>query len=73
MHREYRYCRKEYNWYVFIVGGQREDSRLIRLDFGASLSNNSPVVITLEMPVTIWITPKIFISSTNRATGQVLP
>jgi gliding motility-associated-like protein len=36
------------NWYVFIVGGQREDSKLIRLDFGVSLSNNSPVVNDLD-------------------------
>ncbi len=35
------------NWYVFIVGGQREESRLVRLDFGPSLSNNSPVVNNL--------------------------
>lgn len=28
------------NWYAFIVGGQREESRLVRLDFGNSLSNN---------------------------------
>ncbi len=27
------------SWYVFIVGGQRETSRLVRLDFGTSLSN----------------------------------
>ena len=26
------------HWYVFIVGGQREESALIRLDFGNSLS-----------------------------------
>jgi gliding motility-associated-like protein len=35
------------NWYVFIVGGQREDSRLIRLNFGTSLSNDSPTVSNL--------------------------
>jgi gliding motility-associated-like protein len=35
------------NWYVFIVGGQREESALIRLDFGNSLSNNSPVITNL--------------------------
>jgi gliding motility-associated-like protein len=35
------------NWYVFMVGGQREDSRLIRLDFEVSLSNNSPVATNL--------------------------
>ena len=38
------------NWYVFIVGGQREESALIRLDFGPSLSNNSPVVHNLGNP-----------------------
>ncbi len=27
------------NWYVFLVGGQRNDSRLVRLDFGNALSN----------------------------------
>jgi gliding motility-associated-like protein len=35
------------NWYVFIVGGQREDSRLVRLNFGSSLMNNSPVITNL--------------------------
>jgi gliding motility-associated-like protein len=35
------------NWHVFIVGGQREESRLIRLDFGTSLMNNAPVVTNL--------------------------
>ena len=34
-------------WYVFVVGGQREDSRLVRLDFGPSLSNDNPVAINL--------------------------
>lgn len=34
-------------WYVFIVGGQREDSRLVRLEFGTSLSGNSPAVTNL--------------------------
>ena len=38
------------NWYVFIVGGQREESALIRLDFGSSLSNNSPTVNSLGNP-----------------------
>lgn len=28
------------NWYAFIVGGQRDESRLVRLDFGSTLSNN---------------------------------
>jgi gliding motility-associated-like protein len=31
------------NWYVFVVGGQREESRLVRLAFGNSLDND-PVV-----------------------------
>jgi gliding motility-associated-like protein len=35
------------NWYVFIAGGQREDSKLVRLDFGSSLSNNTPAVVDL--------------------------
>ena len=34
------------NWYVFVVGGQRADSRLVRLDFGNSLSN-TPVAENL--------------------------
>jgi gliding motility-associated-like protein len=34
------------NWYVFVVGGQRGDSRLVRLDFGNSLSN-SPSAVNL--------------------------
>jgi gliding motility-associated-like protein len=34
------------NWYGFVVGGQREESRLVRLDFGNSLSNN-PVAVDL--------------------------
>lgn len=38
------------NWYVFVVGGQREDSRLVRFEFGADLSNNSPVVTNLGNP-----------------------
>jgi gliding motility-associated-like protein len=38
------------NWYVFIVGGQREESALIRFDFGSSLSNNSPTVNSLGNP-----------------------
>lgn len=48
-------------WYVFIVGGQREDSRLVRLDFGASLANNSPNAIDfghfdiLDYPVDLYI------------------
>ncbi|MBN1597425.1 MAG: T9SS type B sorting domain-containing protein [Bacteroidales bacterium] len=34
-------------WYVFVIGGQREESRLVRLDFGNSLANNSPAVNNL--------------------------
>jgi len=37
------------NWYVFIVGGQREASALIRLDFGSSLSN-APTVTDFGNP-----------------------
>jgi gliding motility-associated-like protein len=33
-------------WYAFIVGGQKEESRLVRLDFGNSLSN-TPVAVNL--------------------------
>jgi gliding motility-associated-like protein len=36
-------------WYAFIVGGQREESRLVRLDFGNSLSN-IPIPINLGNP-----------------------
>lgn len=28
------------NWYVFVIGGIGEDSRLVRIDFGNSLANN---------------------------------
>jgi gliding motility-associated-like protein len=35
------------NWYVFVIGGQGTDSRLIRLDFGNSLSNTNPVATDL--------------------------
>ena len=35
------------NWYVFVVGGQGPDSRLVRLDFGNSLSNPNPVATNL--------------------------
>ena len=38
------------NWYVFIVGGQRDESAIIRLDFGSSLSNNAPAVVNLGNP-----------------------
>ena len=34
------------NWYVFVVGGQRNESRLVRLDFGNSLAN-TPSAINL--------------------------
>ncbi len=37
------------NWHVFIVGGQREESALVRLDFGNSLSN-TPTVANLGNP-----------------------
>lgn len=49
-------------WFVFIVGGQREESRLVRLDFGASLSNNNPTannlgnIGELDYPVDLYIT-----------------
>lgn len=49
------------NWYVFMIGGQREDSRLVRLDFGTSLANNAPVVTNLgnlgelDYPVDLYI------------------
>ena len=33
-------------WFAFVVGGQREESKLIRLDFGNSLSN-TPVIVDL--------------------------
>lgn len=36
-------------WYAFIVGGQREESRLVRLDFGNSLSN-TPIPKDLGNP-----------------------
>ena len=47
------------HWYVFLVGGQRSDSRLVRLDFGSSLSNN-PVAsdmgnFNLDYPVDLYI------------------
>jgi gliding motility-associated-like protein len=47
-------------WYAFIVGGQREESRLVRLDFGSSLSN-TPVAVNLrnagamDYPVDLYI------------------
>jgi gliding motility-associated-like protein len=50
------------NWFVFVVGGQREESCLIRLDFGTSLSNNNPTVTDLgnigelDYPVDLYIT-----------------
>ncbi len=47
------------HWYVFLVGGQRSDSKLVRLDFGNSLSNN-PVAtdmgnFNLDYPVDLYI------------------
>lgn len=51
------------HWYVFVVGGQREESSLIRLDFGNSLSSNSPAIINfgnsnncLDYPEDLYIT-----------------
>lgn len=52
----------QYNsqWFAFIVGGQREESRLVRLDFGNSLSN-TPTAINLgygealDYPVDLFI------------------
>jgi gliding motility-associated-like protein len=47
-------------WYAFIVGGQIEESRLVRLDFGSSLSN-TPVAVDLgnagamDYPVDLYI------------------
>jgi gliding motility-associated-like protein len=47
-------------WYAFIVGGQREESRLVRLDFGSSLSN-TPVAVNLgnagamDYPIDLYI------------------
>lgn len=49
------------NWYVFMVGGQREDSRIVRLDFGGSLANNSPTannlgnIGELDYPVDLYL------------------
>ncbi|MBN1951373.1 MAG: T9SS type B sorting domain-containing protein [Bacteroidales bacterium] len=49
------------SWYVFVVGGQREESRLVRLDFGSSLSNNAPLATNLgnigdlDYPVDLYI------------------
>lgn len=49
------------NWYVFIVGGQREDSKIVRLDFGNSLSNSPTVhdfgnIGNLDYPEDLYIT-----------------
>jgi gliding motility-associated-like protein len=47
-------------WYAFIVGGQREESRLVRLDFGNSLSN-TPAAVNLgnvgamDYPIDLYI------------------
>ena len=50
------------SWYVFVVGGQREDSKLVRLNFGNSLSL-TPTVINLgnlnnllDTPIDLFIT-----------------
>ncbi len=47
-------------WYAFIVGGQSEESRLVRLDFGNSLSNTpAPVnlgnVGAMDYPIDLYI------------------
>jgi gliding motility-associated-like protein len=49
-------------WYVFVVGGLSDESRLVRLDFGTSLSNDpSPVNLTvgqitpLDYPIDLYI------------------
>lgn len=50
------------NWYAFVVGGQREDARLLRLDFGNSLSNTPSITNLgnpgdyLDYPVDLYIT-----------------
>jgi gliding motility-associated-like protein len=38
------------HWYVFIIGGLDEDSRLLRIDFGSSLSNIPLAVDNLGNP-----------------------
>ena len=50
------------NWYVFVIGGQRAESRLVRIDFGNSLSNPNPVATDLgnfggqlDYPVDLYI------------------
>jgi gliding motility-associated-like protein len=49
------------SWYVFIVGGQREKSRLVRLDFGTSLSNTPTAhywdtLGNIDYPIDLYIT-----------------
>jgi gliding motility-associated-like protein len=47
-------------WYIFVVGGQRDESSLVRLDFGNSLSN-TPVAVNLgnagamDYPIDLYI------------------
>ncbi len=49
------------NWYVFVIGGQRDESRLVRIDFGTSLANDTPVATNLgnigdlDYPVDLYI------------------
>ncbi len=49
------------NWHVFVIGGQRDDSRLVRIDFGTSLANNAPEITNLgnvgelDYPVDLYI------------------
>jgi len=49
------------NWYVFLVGGQGPDSRLVRLSFGNSLSNTPIAEIVgdtrdrLDYPIDLYI------------------
>lgn len=52
------------NWHVFIVGGQKEEARIIRLDFGSSLATDKSSVVAndlgnigdLDYPVDLFIT-----------------
>jgi gliding motility-associated-like protein len=49
------------NWYVFLVGGQRENSRLVKLDFGTSLSNTPNVqywdtIGGIDYPIDLYMT-----------------
>ena len=48
------------DWYVFVVGGQRDESRLVRLNFGNSLANSPKItnlgnVGDLDYPVDLYI------------------